>query len=934
MPALYLFEKRTILGGDDLHVPVLVTSLARLVQMFGLATPLLYALAKDCALFEQGRKGFFQKWIPYVLSDPSGDGIGCENSHFFPLLMSMYLIATILFCVWSLGWESRIWYWTSQGTPTIRQPRTQKMEALLETKLLVLLVLQSLIVLTFLSATIFAKKFLKCHRELIRNLDDDMNQYNIYADDYQEYDDYDYMSLGSSDSHTPRMWVGSHSWWIASSILALSQLIENIFSIVFLVRLLSWKPPLTRSQSPSNHHELTEELWKDRCHWLCQCLSVTTCCLFGGQDLVQNPNAFAYYEHVARALADYLETKGTLDIVPTDLATGLLVLQRIQRQRILKARWQVLQHKNQQRRISLTGNSEMENRSNTATPGLTESSFTSQNHLPETTRLVASLSSLSSPSPPQHQPIFRRTLSLPKGPYDHRDNPSEYYYQQQSRQVLNPHNSVDYELLQDGAHMAKFALAIYTWMLYVFAHPFQGLPQLCCRSCRLCRRCSGEDCVGTPSLRSSSRDSLLEDESQEAEPQEHQRRQTEYEQGDEQTVGDNICGWHKQSLLLVAGIEESDLIYAQFHNRFSVVPYCIVVDHASQSVVLAVRGSLSLEDLVTDVMIDAEAIHDLAQEFGFAKDTETEDPYCHAGVLACAQNVYNDLRSHQWLERLLIPSSVPRSECYPDYQLRLVGHSLGAGICTLLGYMLRPRFPTLRVVGFSPPGCTMTWELATRCESWTTSFILDSDLVPRLSVLAMEELRDEVLQLIGRLKVPKSKVVQTFCKTTSRKGCGLFGFGQVRTEEDEVSFEDLEQLNQLIGELLDDTPHSDTLYQRQLQEFLQVQEQRKQSRGNHRRLKLYPPGRMIHLLKTGEDGGCCHLTKKCLSCCTSNSGFRYTPVYIANDDLDEIVVSPTMGTDHFVDRMHDELNGLAKEYRGIAEEMTIGIASDRSVGIV
>ena len=72
----------------------------------------------------------------------------------------------------------------------------------------------------------------------------------------------------------------------------------------------------------------------------------------------------------------------------------------------------------------------------------------------------------------------------------------------------------------------------------------------------------------------------------------------------------------------------------------------------------------------------------------------------------------------------------------------------------------------------------------------------------------------------------------------------------------------------------------------------------------------------------------------CLSCCTSNSGFRYTPVYIANDDLDEIIVSPTMGTDHFVDRMHDELNGLAKEYRGIAEEMTIGIASDRSVGIV
>ena len=71
---------------------------------------------------------------------------------------------------------------------------------------------------------------------------------------------------------------------------------------------------------------------------------------------------------------------------------------------------------------------------------------------------------------------------------------------------------------------------------------------------------------------------------------------------------------------------------------------------------------------------------------------------------------------------------------------------------------------------------------------------------------------------------------------------------------------------------------------------------------------------MIHLLKTGEEGGCAHLLTKTITCCTSNSGFLYTPVYISNDDLDEIVVNATMGTDHFIDRISDELQKVATEY--------------------
>jgi sn1-specific diacylglycerol lipase len=230
----------------------------------------------------------------------------------------------------------------------------------------------------------------------------------------------------------------------------------------------------------------------------------------------------------------------------------------------------------------------------------------------------------------------------------------------------------------------------------------------------------------------------------------------------------------------------------------------------------------------------------------------------------------------------------------------------------LMGYVLRSTFPTLQVYGFSPPGCTMTWKLATDCIPWTTSFVLDNDIVPRLSVLALEHLRDEVLELIGRIKVPKYQVFETFLRgKDGRRGC-LFGSDAATSD---FYDNDLEDLTHVIQGILDDVP-PDTLYYRQVQEFLQVQYSRKETRGetNSRRILFYPPGRMIHLLKTGEVGGCAHLLSKCVSCCTSNSGFCYTPVYMSNDDFDEIVVNATMGTDHFIDRMCDELHKVAANY--------------------
>ena len=49
-----------------------------------------------------------------------------------------------------------------------------------------------------------------------------------------------------------------------------------------------------------------------------------------------------HYADFARAMADYLETRGVLDVVPSDILAGFLVLQQVQHRRRLQMRHEVL----------------------------------------------------------------------------------------------------------------------------------------------------------------------------------------------------------------------------------------------------------------------------------------------------------------------------------------------------------------------------------------------------------------------------------------------------------------------------------------------------------------------------------------------------------------------------------------------------------------
>ncbi|OQR93427.1 hypothetical protein ACHHYP_02570, partial [Achlya hypogyna] len=275
--------------------------------------------------------------------------------------------------------------------------------------------------------------------------------------------------------------------------------------------------------------------------------------------------------------------------------------------------------------------------------------------------------------------------------------------------------------VSDLAHFSKYAIGIYGWMLYVWSHPWKGTPQLVL-SCA--------------------------------------KRSRSY------VHGDNWLHLHQSALQLETGAPATDIVYADFSNSVCKPAYCVMLDHDKRSVVIAVRGTLSLEDCLTDAIAYGCPLDDIAAKYGCAGRGE----FAHQGMLQCAVHIMDELSRLRVLEMLFDSAAPPLpdpgavNECapgaYSEYGLMITGHSLGAATAALLAIFLRPKYPKLQCLALSPPGCLMSPALAQASASFITSVVLGKDIIARASLLSMQDLRDEVLQLIGRSKVSKAAIMR------------------------------------------------------------------------------------------------------------------------------------------------------------------------------
>lgn len=165
------------------------------------------------------------------------------------------------------------------------------------------------------------------------------------------------------------------------------------------------------------------------------------------------------------------------------------------------------------------------------------------------------------------------------------------------------------------------------------------------------------------------------------------------------------------------GIPEQDMAVmdVDYDGNSMHLRYFVAVDHVDKKVILAIRGTFSLSEIVTDVA-------------AFSR------PFCggeaHSEMATVAERTW----------QVVGPTILELLEQNPNYELILTGHSLGAGCAALLNIMCHQdnkklvRGRSLRCFAYACPPVFAPLENAQDATDACVGFINEMDVVPFLSV--------------------------------------------------------------------------------------------------------------------------------------------------------------------------------------------------------
>uniref|UniRef100_A0A1I8B8G2 sn-1-specific diacylglycerol lipase n=1 Tax=Meloidogyne hapla TaxID=6305 RepID=A0A1I8B8G2_MELHA len=205
-------------------------------------------------------------------------------------------------------------------------------------------------------------------------------------------------------------------------------------------------------------------------------------------------------------------------------------------------------------------------------------------------------------------------------------------------------------------------------------------------------------------------------------------------------MGDNCCSCHSSALELMLD-DECTLAFVCFRNGLFEVPFAVVIDHHTNAIVIAIRGSASFMDIITDLSLDDEMLDSIDVDSDPILRSDKElDGYgeirVHRGILKSARYIYETLQANHIIE--------DAQQRYPNYHIMICGHSLGAGIGSLLALFLKIKCPDIRCYAFAPPGSVISENGIYVTEKSTLSFVLGDDVVPRMTFQSISLLKTEV----------------------------------------------------------------------------------------------------------------------------------------------------------------------------------------------
>ncbi|XP_038072401.1 diacylglycerol lipase-alpha-like isoform X2 [Patiria miniata] len=261
---------------------------------------------------------------------------------------------------------------------------------------------------------------------------------------------------------------------------------------------------------------------------------------------------------------------------------------------------------------------------------------------------------------------------------------------------------------EDLIYYYKYAAAAYGWPVYAMFHPARGC-------CHLIGRCS--------CCRSKDRFEYLD------------------------LSDDNCCGCNFRALKKLSGLEDADVVYATFHSAVWETPFFVALDHSRRKVIVSVRGTLSMQDWLTDLSADISEI---------PLENCPSDWFGHKGMVGAAVHIKKKLQEELILSRAFTHDPERGSQ---NYELVLVGHSLGAGTVSILSILLRPDYPKLQCYAYSPPGGLLSMPVVEHTKDFVTSLVIGKDIVTRVGLSQMECLRADLFDCIKRSTDTKWKII-------------------------------------------------------------------------------------------------------------------------------------------------------------------------------
>lgn len=205
-------------------------------------------------------------------------------------------------------------------------------------------------------------------------------------------------------------------------------------------------------------------------------------------------------------------------------------------------------------------------------------------------------------------------------------------------------------------HFMHYALSAYGWPMFLMTHSKTGMCQLCTKVRCCCFSCCRSNKETTD------------------------------------IIDDNCCYCNYAAMKRMLKVTEAEVIYTTFHVDVGETPFFVAVDYTKEKIVVSIRGTLSMKDVLTDLNAEGEVL---------PLEPRRDDWVGHKGMVQAAVYIRNKLEDENLLHRAQQHNLERKTD---QFGLVIVGHSLGAGTAAILSIILKPQFPSLLCYSYSPPG--------------------------------------------------------------------------------------------------------------------------------------------------------------------------------------------------------------------------------------